>query len=328
MRPEHPARDAPAVTDADRLQFMHGYPVPTRDHAALLASYDLLLQLAKECLPVSVRSTDATSYFESWEVTRAAFMARMASTVRHLGYLAPSYSQLDGLALARTLIDHVITFAWIGAEPKTRLPRFLYDSFEDQLIKDGRVRERGRDPLLPEAERARLLRYLRARIVDLEGGDDGLGDDGLPPKLSRRLSNSLKMPNLWRCSREADEAWHGRIASSLPAELAFVSFSELYSDVYDYYAASDHATTLGLQNFVHLPGSPVVEVDGAPERDLRKDLSPYWMGVFAFAEALLISELATGHPRRGPLRQALERIGTMRLAEREGRLKITSDGDP
>jgi hypothetical protein len=40
---------------------------------------------------------------QDWEVTRAAFMARMASTLRHLTYLAPSYSRLEGLALARTL---------------------------------------------------------------------------------------------------------------------------------------------------------------------------------------------------------------------------------
>ena len=52
-----------------------------------------------------------TTFFEDWEVTRAAFMARMSGTLRHLGYLAPSYSRLDDFALTRTLVDHVITFA-------------------------------------------------------------------------------------------------------------------------------------------------------------------------------------------------------------------------
>ncbi len=313
------------MTDADRVEFTHGHPVPTRDHAVLLASRHLLLQLAEVCLPVRMRFTDKTSYFESWEITRAAFMARMSSTLRHLGYLVPSYSRLDGLALARTLIDHVITFAWIGAEPKTRLPRFLYDSVEDQLLKDDRVRQRGRDPLLADPERARLLRYLHARLAQLEGDDSPREDRGKLPKLSPRQREFLKVPTLWRCSREADEGWRERIASSLPSELAFVNFSELYSDIYDYYAASDHPTTLGLQNFVHLPGHPVVEVDGLPERGLEEDLRPYWMSVFAFSYALVISELATGRPRLGPLRQALETIGVMRLAERDGRLEITTN---
>jgi hypothetical protein len=157
------------MTEPDNLQFMHGHPMPTRDHATLLASHHLLLGLADECLPVRVRPTGTTSFFEEWEVTRAAFMARMASTLRHLGYLAPSYSRLDGLALARTLLDHVIAFAWISAEPKERLAAFLRSSFKDLLAKDKRYRERGDEPLLGDAERERPERiHPRGKPGDAE----------------------------------------------------------------------------------------------------------------------------------------------------------------
>ena len=74
-----------------------------------------------------------TTFFEDWEVTRAAFMARMSGTLRHLGYLAPSYSRLDDFALTRTLVDHVITFAWTSADPNERLPVFLRSSFKNLL---------------------------------------------------------------------------------------------------------------------------------------------------------------------------------------------------
>src|SRR5690348_15021234 len=104
--------------------------MPTVDHASLLSSFHLLLEQANDCLPVVVRPQSPTSFFESWEITRAAFMARMAGTVRHLGYLAPSYSRLDGVALARTLVDHVITFAWISVAPSERLPALLRTSFK------------------------------------------------------------------------------------------------------------------------------------------------------------------------------------------------------
>lgn len=60
-------------------------------------------------------------------------MARMSSTLRHLGYLAPSYSRLDGVALARTLVDHAITFAWISADPKERVPAFIRASFKQDM---------------------------------------------------------------------------------------------------------------------------------------------------------------------------------------------------
>ena len=88
-------------------------------------------------------------------------VARLASTVRHLGYLAPSYSQLDGFALTRTLVDHVIAYAWVSADPKERLPAFLRSSFKDILAKDGRCRERGAAPLLGDAQRDHLSAYTR-----------------------------------------------------------------------------------------------------------------------------------------------------------------------
>lgn len=88
-------------------------------------------------------------------------MARMASTLRHLGYLAPSYSRLDGPALARTLVDHVVAFAWISAKPNDRLPAFLRSSFKDQLAKDARRRERGEEPLIEDALRERVSAYTR-----------------------------------------------------------------------------------------------------------------------------------------------------------------------
>jgi hypothetical protein len=290
------------MTEADNVRFMHGHPMPTRDHTTLLASHHLLLDLLDECLPVRVTATDETSYFESWEVTRAALMARMASTLRHLGYLVPSYSRLDGLALARTLVDHVITFAWISAEPRERVPAFLRNSFKDLLAKDKRFRERGDASLLGDAERERLSAFTR--------------------------EVTQEMPGLPRRSREADAHWRERVRSSLAEPLHIVDFERLYGDVYDHYAAYDHPTTLGLQVFVHLAGSPVVAtIDGQPERSLDEDLRPYWIAVFAFAEALVVFNLASGRPRLQPLQRALETIGTMRQLERDGRLAVTVTDD-
>jgi hypothetical protein len=289
------------MSQSDNLRFAHGHPMPTRDHAALLASYHLLLGLADDCVRVQVKPTEPTSFFEGWEITRAAFMARMASTLRHLGYLAPSYSRLDGLALARTLVDHVITFAWISASPKKRLPAFLRTSFKSLLAKDRRSRERG-VPLLEDAPRERLSGY------------------------TRKVNHEL--PKLPRLSREADDHWRERVRSSLPESLHIVDFKGLYEQIYDQYAEFDHPTTLGLQVFVHLGGSPVTAtVNGQPEHNLDEDLRPYWIVVFAFAEALVVSNLASGRPRLEPLQHTLEAIGTMRILERDGRLVVTDTED-
>jgi hypothetical protein len=294
-------RDALRVTQPDNLRFTVGHPVPTRDHGALLASYHLLLGLADDCVRVQVTPTEPTWFFEGWEVTRAAFVARMASTLRHLAYLAPSYSRLDGVALARTLVDHVITFAWICGSPKERVPALLRTSFKSLLANDKRSRERG-VPLLEDAPRERLRAYTR--------------------EVNREL------PKLPRLSREADASWRERVESSLPESLHIVDFQGLYDQIYDQYAEFDHPSTLGLQVFVHLGGSPVsATVDGRPERNLVEDLRPYWIAVFAFSEALVVCNLASGRPRLQPLQQTLQTIGTMRNLERDGRLVVTETAD-
>jgi hypothetical protein len=289
------------MTEPERIQFMYGYPVPTRDHATLLASHHLLLRLVDECLPVRVTSRRPTSYFEDWEVTRAAFMTRMANTLRHLGYLVPSYSRMDSLALARTLIDHVITFAWISGDPIKRLPVFLRASFSKALDRDKTFRGMG-ETLLDENSAKLFRAYVRENQGDL--------------------------PGLPRLSEESDASWRERVAATLPASLQIPRFSELYSKIYDHYAASDHPTTLGLQVFVHLAGNPVVAtVDGEPEQDREADLRPYWIAVFAFAEALVVSNLASARPRLQSLQHALGTIGTMRQLERQGRLVVTVQDD-
>jgi hypothetical protein len=275
--------------------------MPTRDHAALLASYHLLLEQAHACLPVQVRPTAPTSFFESWEITRAAFMARMSSTLRHLGYLASSYSRLDGVALARTLVDHAITFAWISGDPKERLPAFIRSSFSSQLDKDKAARKRGAQ-LIDEQPRKLFQAYVRAIKQDL--------------------------PGLPRRADEADASWREKIATALPESLQIADFRGLYDEIYDHYSAFDHPSTLGLQVFVHLSGSPVrAAVDGQPERDRIDDLRPYWIATFAFAEALIVSNLASGRPRLRPLQQTLQTIGTLRNLEPEGRLAVTETAD-
>jgi hypothetical protein len=291
------AREAWRMSTSEDLQYTVEHPVPAPHHAALLASYRVLLELADEASHVQVTPRTPTSFFESWEVTRAAFMARMSGTLRHLGYLAPSESRVDGLALARTLVDHAITFAWISANPKERLSAFLRTSFKSTLAKDNRAREGG-DQLLDDATRARLSSYTREVNVEL--------------------------PRLPRLSREADESWVDQVETSLPESMHIIDFTGLYNNIYDQYAEYDHPSTLGLQVFVHLDGSPVrAIVDGRPVRDREEDLRPYRIAQFAFAEALVVSCVASGRPRQAPLSDKLELIGTLRNLEREGRLAVT-----
>jgi hypothetical protein len=204
--------------------------------------------------------------------------------------------------LARSLVDHVITFAWISADPRVRLPVFLGDSFRNMPRKDARSRSRGDGALIEDSQRERLTAFT--------------------DEIDQQL------PGLRNRSSSADTHWRAQTLSRLPTSLQIVHLERLYGDVYDHYSAYDHPTTTGLQAWVHLAGSPAVAaIDGEPERNLLEDLRPYWIATFAFAEALVVSNLASGRPRLEGLRDVLETIGTMRGLEREGRLVLSSSDD-
>ena len=49
--------------------------------------------------------------------------------------------------------------------------------------------------------------------------------------------------------------------------------------------------------------------------------------MFAFADMLIVSNLASGRPRLQPLQQTLDTIGALRTLEREGRLVVVETDD-
>lgn len=281
----------------DPLQVRVGHPMPSAQHAPLLASSELLLASAATTLPARIPGRPRELFFQDWELTRAAFIARMASTLRHLGYLAPSFSQLDGAALTRTLLDHCITFAWVSADPASRLPRFLRSNYSRALDKHREMARRG-EVLLSDDLKARYREYVRTHTDN-------------PPGLPRLAS-------------EGDEGWLDRVRSATADVMQFPSLTDLYDDVYDHYANLDHPSVTALQHFVHLDqASPAAVVDGDPERDFESDLRPYWIAIWCMSWALMVSSLATGEPRQTDLTTTLSRIRILREYDRHGLLSVT-----
>jgi hypothetical protein len=238
------------MTDARDINVAIAYPVPTPGEAALLASYELLLSLTGSLLPVRVPGAPQRLFFEDWEITRAALIARMAGTLRHLGYLAPSSSRLDGVALARTLIEHAITFAWISAAPDRHLPRFLRTNFSRVLTTDKKLRADG-NALLDEWLRRRYRQYVRAHTDD--------------------------MPGLRKQAEESDERWLSAARALMPDPLQLPSLVELYDLVYDSFANLDHPSVSALQIFVHTdvaqPGATVDRSLSSPVRRFVFEIS-------------------------------------------------------
>lgn len=294
-------RNPVRVTDPDDVQVAFDHPVPAPEHAALLASYELVLRLTDSLLPVKVPGAPGRFFFEDWETTRAALIARMASTLRHLGYLAPSSSRLDGIALARTLLEHAISFAWISANPRAHLPRFLRTNFSRALTTDKKFRAND-DALIDEDLRQRYRCYVRAHTDD--------------------------MPGLPRRAEEADERWLSEARALMPDPLQLPALVELYDIVYDSFANLDHPSITALQIFVRTdPVRAGAVVDGEPNRERETDVRPYWLGLWSFVWALAVSTCATRRPLATDLQRAVSRARALREFDRHGLLDVSQRGD-
>ncbi|WP_146175390.1 hypothetical protein [Paraconexibacter algicola] len=286
---------------SEPLSLRVGYPVPTEQHAAVLLSIETVLELAGPLAEVRVPGEPGAVFLEDWQVTRAALMARMASTLRHISYLVPSMSRLDGAALCRTLVDHVIHYAWISADPPARLPRFLRKTYNSALSKHARWAERGETLLTPE-----LHAHYTAFIATHPEG---------PGKL-RPMAATV------------DTNWLNDVRAAAPAPLQMVSMSELYEWVYDPFADLDHPSAAALQSFVHLdPNGPAAWVDGEPERDAVTDMRPFWLAVWAIIWALTVAELTQGRPGRSALQAAIQRVRALREYDRHGLLDVRTTAD-
>ncbi len=185
----------------DRLSVRVGFPVPAPFHAALIASYEPVLRLARESAMTKLQGRPGELFLEDWQVTRAALLARMTGTLQHLLYLAPSTSRLDGAALCRTLIDHAIHYAWIAAAPKERLPRFLRKSYSHAINQHETMAERD-IALLDPGLLARYRAYLEAHPL-------GTG----------------KLPKM---AAAVDAAWLEQVRAIAPEPLQLPSMTEYY----------------------------------------------------------------------------------------------------
>lgn len=61
----------------------------------------------------------------AWDVVAPAMLVRASTTVRALFKLDPDDSWLATEAIARTVIELVITFSWLAADPDQYIPEWV-----------------------------------------------------------------------------------------------------------------------------------------------------------------------------------------------------------
>jgi hypothetical protein len=104
-----------------------------------------LRQVATQMFPRAVASNGEHG---DWPITGWAMLARMGGTADSIVALIPQRRATDAAVLSRTLLESVITFAWIGIDPPAHAPAWLRWDRRQRLKADNDVTQSGASALL------------------------------------------------------------------------------------------------------------------------------------------------------------------------------------
>jgi hypothetical protein len=212
----------------------------------------------------------------AWPFLAAALISRMTGTLDSILELQPAQREADAGILVRSLYEHAVHLAWLGADPSAqRIEAWRKHDLTERLKADADAREHGVE-LFDNAKRAELvaerdrLQGERLVLADLAGA--------------------------------ADSHWTGALPG-MGASPEVRSFRGLYAIVYRHYSGVAHPSFRGLNRVVETAG-PVSRVR---LEDAYQGSGPYGLATVIFALALYATAATLGWPASDEIEAVFER---------------------
>lgn len=190
---------------------------PDPEIGAAAARARALIDLASERYPHELRGN---SIDDIWTMVAYGLIARMTNCLDAIVSLHEEHKAAESVILGRSLFDHVVTFAWLAAEPLGRTPRFVKNDAYWRLKMDEDCRRLNIPSPLTDERRA-----------DFEA----------------QLQLGKNMPDLAERAVQADRHWIGRIPILEPAP-DVKSFRGFYAWAYRHNSSFEHASYMGLNS--------------------------------------------------------------------------------
>ncbi|MBI3770335.1 MAG: hypothetical protein HY271_17830 [Deltaproteobacteria bacterium] len=236
--------------------------MPNAVESATAAARELAA-LIRDRLPIACGT-------DRWPSLGWALLARMAGTTGTIVTLRSSQSANDGFCLLRVLYEHVVTFAWLAADPvDERIDLFRKNDAIERIKADNDLRSIGDYSLEPETRRQ--LEALRDSIA------------GNCPKVPQR-------------AEIADLYWKDRIEEFVEDSTSPYSFRGMYRQLYRHGSFLVHPTLLGLNKVTtqNPDGTRTIHMEAV-------DRPPFPIGLTVVVQgaALIVAEHALQWPPLG-----------------------------
>jgi hypothetical protein len=233
-----------------------------------------LVDLAVRHLP---QEFEVTGDADAWPFIAAALLSRMTTTLRSILELQPAEREADAGILVRSLFEHAVHLAWLGADPcATRIEEWRKHDLASRLTADTDARKHAIE-LFTEAARANV----KAQVDRMQG-------------------KKLVLASL---AAAADGHWAGTLPG-MGASPEVNSFRGLYAVLYRNYSGVAHPTYRGLNR--------VVEDLGATRRRVGLETEyegsgPCGIGTVIFALGLYVTAITLGWPQIAEIEAIFER---------------------
>ncbi len=259
---------------------------------AAIVQTDRLLRLVTFPYIVETKSTNPRAQ-DNWELVAPAMLFSASNCLLSLctlaGGPAPRREQ-DAWVLLRRLYEHVVSFAWVAADPLVNAARWASGDYYYRLQTDDDSKKLGRPGLSP-VERAKFEQHLQAH---------------------------KPMPGLLDRALIADKHWsavfpdHGKMPAAVPsgqsleqAQGGLWSLRTLYTLIYRTASAMAHPTPMSLHPYVGPGGASNRFAIGINLSEPPSQYA-YTFGPIAFAIMLFVTEQVLGVPKASDVKAAFE----------------------
>ena len=234
-----------------------------------------LIGLAEEHLEIEV---DPRGPEGPWPLVGTGLLVHATSSLTSIIFrLRPDGAHNDASRLLRSLYDHVVTFAWLAADPVGRLPLWRKEDLEERLKIVREIADAG-EALLADDVREQMERD----VASIEG----------------------TAPDLASKAFAADRFWVPRIDAMRGTGLR--SLRGFYTVFFRQHSGLVHATMRGLNHVT-------VELDPALTRVVMEDpldgsRGPYGSATVVYGVGLLVAAQSLGWPDADQIEAIFDRF--------------------
>lgn len=248
--------------------------------------------MVEQYLPVAVEFEGPLAEFNDWRIVAPGLIGDAASILDSIVHLPPPRHTLSAEILTRSMVDYVITFAWLAAAPENaeqrteRLNQFEADEYDERERSDQKYTTEFRR----KSKRQKALFDHYVELIEVGRMPSELLCDQMRERIKtrREVVGVKTTPPLLNRAFDADEYWidHSEAVRNNP-------FAHQWGLIFSWYSSVSHPSVTAVARVAS--SEPGVVTVGKPTSSSIES-APYGRATVLFGLMLHVASRSLGWP--------------------------------